>query len=100
MPKHGYKIGHHGSRDKIQMIPFDFIWGTIEYFCVFFTFSWLILQSYRIGMLFVRFFKFVVSKLFILYFFNLHADHLTVDDVMVADLLEFRLKLWSGHIVQ
>jgi len=44
------------------MIPFDFIWGTIEYFCVFFTFSWLILQSYRIGMLFVRFFKFVVSK--------------------------------------
>ena len=36
----------------------------------------------------------------ITYFFNLNTDRLAVDDVMVADLLEFRFQFWSGHIVQ
>jgi len=42
--------------------PFDFIWGTIEYFCVFFTFSWILFQFYRVGLLTVKFIKFVASK--------------------------------------
>ena len=47
---------------EISLIADKSGWGIIEYFCIFFTISWFLFQFYRVGLLVVRFFKFVISK--------------------------------------
>jgi hypothetical protein len=42
--------------------PFNFIWGIIEYVCVFAVFTYLMFKIINLTQLFLRFVKWTISK--------------------------------------
>ena len=46
----------------IDIMAYSTIWGTIEYICVFFTASFILLKSYKILIMLYNFSKWVIKK--------------------------------------